>query len=248
MRIILLQTDIKWADPQANCQHAEQMIAEHPGGDLYVLPEMFSTGFATSPEGVAEKEGTSLRWMQETAKRLGIAICGSIATETNEEYRNRLYFVYPDGKEKHYDKRHLFSYGGEDKQYSRGEERVVVEYCDVRILLQICYDLRFPVFARNQGDYDMIIYVANWPTSRLAVWKTLLHARAIENQCYVAGVNRCGTDNMGCEYSGGTMLIDAYGRDVAESCYGHEDVAEGLTDMKKLRAFRSKFPVLDDRD
>lgn len=247
MKISLLQTDIVWADPAANCAKAERVISTLPKSDVYVLPEMFSTGFATDPQGVAEREGHSLSWMTAVAKRHDAAICGSVAVEEDGRYYNRFYFVGPDGEMAHYDKRHLFSYGGEDKRYMRGEERVVVEFRGVRILLQVCYDLRFPIFSRNRNDYDVAIYVANWPIPRLEVWKTLLHARAIENQCYVVGVNRCGVDNA-CEYSGGTMLIDAYGRTAAECAYGKEDSVTVELDMDKLASFRKKFPVLMDGD
>lgn len=247
MKISLLQTDIVWSDPKANCEHIDSLVASMPQSDVYVLPEMFSTGFATNPEGVAERDEFTLSWMKSFASKHDAAICGSVAVQTDDGYRNRFYFVEPDGKVTFYDKRHLFSYGGEHKRYTRGEKRVVVEFRGVRILLQVCYDLRFPVFSRNHKDYDAIFYVANWPVPRLEVWKTLLHARALENQCYVVGVNRCGTDPA-CEYSGGTMLIDAYGRNVAECAYGKEDSLTADLDLAKLASFRAKFPVLDDAD
>ena len=247
IKISLLQMDIAWGNPQVNCQHAQKMIEDNPGSDVYVLPEMFSTGFATEPNGIAEKDLASLDWMKSMATRHDAAICGSVATEVDGEFRNRFYFVRPDGRVEHYDKHHLFTYGGEHKRYTRGDERVIVEFRGVRILLQVCYDLRFPVFARNHNDYDAIFYVASWPTSRLEAWKTLLHARAIENQCYVVGVDRCGNDPF-CDYSGGTMLIDAYGRDVAVCDYGKECCVTAEIDMEKLEAFRTKFPVLDDAD
>lgn len=248
MTITLLQTDIVWGDPERNIREAGALMDRCPGADLYVLPEMFSTGFCMHPEGVAEQEGgLSLRWMKEYAARHDCALAGSIAVKENEGYYNRFYFVYPDGRYACYDKRHLFAYGGEDRYYLPGHERVVVRFRGWRILLQICYDLRFPVWSRNRDDYDMVVYVANWPVPRMEVWKTLLHARAIENQCYVAGVNRVGEDP-NCRYEGGTVLIDAYGREVAVAQSGVPDVVTGELHRELLDSFRKKFPVAADRD
>lgn len=258
MTISLLQTDIVWGNPAANQAKAEALLRGTPKSDVYVLPEMFSTGFATEPEGIAEADKSSLTWMQRMAHEFDAAICGSVATEqhcaaysdlTGKTYYNRFYFVTPDGKCSHYDKRHLFSYGGEHLHYTCGQNRTIVEFRGVRFLLQVCYDLRFPVFSRNtpNSPYDIALYVASWPTSRIKVWNTLLHARAIENQCYVAGVNRIGSDNQ-CQYSGGTMLIDAYGRTVAECPENKETSITANLDIEALHAFRKKFPVLNDAD
>ena len=164
MKIIILQTDIQWANPEANRKRAEVMMDAQRGADLYVLPEMFSTGFCTQPEGIAEAEGISLQWMLYQAKERDCAIAGSVATEENGKYYNRFYFVTPDGQVRWYNKKHLFTYGGEDKHYTPGNERVVVGFRGVRFLLEVCYDLRFPVWSRNRGDYDAILYVASWPT------------------------------------------------------------------------------------
>lgn len=249
MKISLLQQDIIWANPSANQQVAEGVLRDLEKSDVYVLPEMFSTGFAVHPEDVAEKDGSSDRWMQMIAAELDAAICGSVAIEEDGKFANRFYFVKPDGECIYYDKRHLFTYGGEHKRYTKGEERVVVDFRGVRFLLQVCYDLRFPVFARNNDEtpYDVAIYVASWPTSRIEVWNTLLHARAIENQCYVAAVNRVGED-LACKYCGGTMLIDAYGRTIAECELNKQCAITADLDMEALAAFRKKFPVLDDAD
>lgn len=249
MKISLLQQDIIWANPSANQQVAEGVLRDLEKSDVYVLPEMFSTGFAVHPEDVAEKDGSSVRWMQMIAAELDAAICGSVAIEEDGKFANRFYFVKPDGECIYYDKRHLFTYGGEHKRYTKGEERVVVDFRGVRFLLQVCYDLRFPVFARNNDEtpYDVAIYVASWPTSRIEVWNTLLHARAIENQCYVAAVNRVGED-LACKYCGGTMLIDAYGRTIAECELNKQCAITADLDMEALAAFRKKFPVLDDAD
>lgn len=248
MKITLLQTNIVWNNPEQNCLNATKLIEQNSDTDIFILPETFSTGFATNPEGIAESNNYSLQWMQKMARANNVAICGSVAIKDHDNtFRNRLYFVNPDGEVLFYDKHHLFSLGGEGIHFTNGNERVIVNYKNVRILLQICYDIRFPIFSRNRNDYDMIIYVANWPTTRLQAWQTLLHARAIENQCYVAGVNRCGTDE-NCEYSGGTMLIDAYGRTIAECPYNTECSISGNIDMNILNAFRQKFPVLNDAD
>lgn len=253
MRISLLQTDIVWGDPSANQVKAGEMLKSLPKSDVYVLPEMFSTGFATQPEGLAEEDESSLRWMKMMAANLDAAIAGSVATcvvtDGKKSYHNRFYFVKPDGTCEYYDKLHLFTYGGEHHRFTPGEKKVVVEFRGVRFLLQVCYDMRFPVFARNNDvtPYDVALYVASWPTSRIDAWTVLAHARAIENQCYVAAVDRVGTDPS-CEYCGGTMLIDAYGKTVAEC---ERDKECGITadiDMEALAEFRRKFPVLNDAD
>ncbi len=248
MRVTILQRDIIWADPAKNVERAETVIRQLPKSDIYVLPEMFSTGFCTQPEGIAESsDSETLHWMQSMAAELDCAMAGSVAVEQDGKYYNRFYFVHPDGHVDHYDKHHLFTYGGEHLRFTAGEERVVVSFRGVRILLEVCYDLRFPVWARNRKDYDMIMYVASWPTPRVAAWSALLVARAIENQCYVVGVNRVGTDPS-CEYCGGSVVIDPYGKTIAECSKGEEDSASAEIDMDALAAFREKFPVLDDAD
>lgn len=248
MKVSVIQQDIVWADVEENIRRADAAVDSAPAADLYVLPEMFSTGFCTDPENIAEEaEGKSLRWMKEKSAELDAALAASVAVKENGRYYNRFYFVKPDGSVSSYDKKHLFTFGGEHERFTAGTERVVVEFRGVRILLEVCYDLRFPIWSRNHGDYDMILYVASWPSVRVGAWKSLLVARAIENQCYVAGVNRVGTDPLN-EYSGGSMIIDPYGRIVA-SC---EDEAEmsvcAEIDMDMLEAFRKKFPVLNDSD
>ena len=248
MKVTILQRDIVWATPEENVRRADEAIDRNPGSDLYVLPEMFSTGFCTQPEGIAEPvENDTVRWMKDKAASIGAAIAGSIAVHEDGKYYNRFHFVTPDGAVTTYDKKHLFTFGGEHKRFTAGSERKIVTYKGVRILLEICYDLRFPIWSRNRGDYDMIIYVASWPTPRVEAWKALLTARAIENQCYVAGVNRVGTDP-GNEYCGGSRLIDPYGRIMAECEDSKEMEATAEVDMEVLEAFRAKFPVLNDAD
>ena len=197
---------------------------------------------------------TSLEWMQQMANRLDAAIAGSIAVHLPDgTYRNRLYFVKPQENVQvsmfnfqWYDKHHLFSYGGETLNYTAGGERVSVEWRGVRFRLSICYDLRFPIWLRYNGDYDALICVASWPSVRMHAWKVLLAARAIENQCYVLGVNRIGRDPY-CEYSGGTSVVDPFG--IATSCPDNEETVVTQTlDLKRLRAFRDKFPVLKEMD
>lgn len=256
MHIHLLQTDIRWHDTEGNIAAAERLIetaATNPGDDaptLFVLPEMWASGFDTAPRPMQETAGShraALAWMQRTARTHRAYVAGSIATCGEGGLRfNRLYFVRPDASFATYDKRHLFGYGGEPEAFAAGQERVVVDCGPWRILLQICYDLRFPVFARNRNDYDLMVYVANWPDSRRLAWDTLLRARAIENQCFVCGVNRTGSDPR-CTYSGGSALIDAYGRTVADAGAA-ETLVSAHIGLDGLRRFREKFPVLRDAD
>lgn len=248
MKVTILQQDIVWEDVAENIRRADNAVSSAPASDLYVLPEMFSTGFCTAPEGAAEgKDGPALSWMKAKSAEMNAAIAGSVAVTEDGKYFNRFYFVQPDGTVSHYDKKHLFTYGGEQHHFTPGDERVVVEFRGVRIMLEVCYDLRFPIWSRNRGDYDMILYVASWPTVRVGAWKSLLVARAIENQCYVAGVNRVGTDPSN-EYCGGSMIIDPYGKITASCEDSVESSASAEIDMEALEAFRVKFPVLNDSD
>jgi len=247
MQIVIVQHDITWASPDTNRRHLEEVLDTAPQADLIVLAEMWSTGFAAEPKDVAEQDGASLEWMKCMACKHDAAIAGSIAVEEEGKFYNRLYFVKPDGNVAYYDKHHLFSYAGEDKHYTCGNRRVVVEWRGVRFMLAVCYDLRFPVWTRNRGDYDALLYMASWPTSRAEVWSTLLKARAIENQCYVVGVNRVGKDP-NCEYAGASAAIDPYGRVMEECEKNQECVVKATLNMEALRAFRQKFPVLRDGD
>lgn len=248
IRVAMLQTDIVWADPERNREKAIEIFRQAGTADLYVLPEMFSTGFCTSPDGIAEESPSeTLEWMKAIAREKDCALAGSIAMHVGGAFRNRFCFVFPDGNAYFYDKRHLFSYGDEHREFTAGDRRVIVEYRGVRILLQICYDLRFPVWARNREDYDMAVYVANWPVTRVEAWNTLLRARAIENQCYVCGVNRAGRDPYN-SYSGQSALIGPNGNTVA-SCGDGVDVAVSAdVDLDLLNRFRGTFPVLKDAD
>lgn len=246
MKVAILQHDIVWAQPAQNLQQLTTLLDEQPGADLYVLAETFATGFLAKGE-LADTTDV-VGWMQQQSCRLDAAIAGSVAVRDEQGLlRNRLFFVRPDGTYDYYDKRHLFSYAGETDEYVAGERRVVTEWRGVRWLLQVCYDLRFPVFSRNYGDYDAAIYVANWPLSRQDVWQTLLKARALENQCFVVGVNRVGTDPA-CHYQGGSVVMDAYGHTLAACVDGKVSTACATLDMNVLCHFREKFPVLRDSD
>lgn len=248
MKTVLFQQDIVWADPAANRARLSESFAGLAGADLVVLPEMFSTGFATRPEGVAEDEPCeSLEWMKAESAKYGFALAGSVAVRENGKYYNRFYFVKPDGSVTKYDKHHLFTFGGEDKTFTAGEERVIVEWKGMRFLLEVCYDLRFPVWARNRKDYDAIIYVASWPEVRRKAWDALLRARAIENQCFVLAVNRTG-DDLSLHYNGGTAAIDPYGADIAKAEDNKEENIKAVLDMEVLEKFRKAFPVLEDAE
>lgn len=242
MKVCIVQHDIVWQNPEENIRRMEARLDRAPQADLYVLAEMWATGFGDAPTVSLEAE----LWMRQMSREMKAALAGSLAVEDGGVVHNRLLFVKPDGAMAHYDKRHLFAPGGEKDYFGAGRERTVVEWGGVRFLLQVCYDLRFPVWSRNRGDYDAMLYVANWPARRMLAWQTLLRARAIENQCYVVGVNRVGTDPV-AEYVGGSTVFDAYGNCVAQ-CGADEGFATAELDMERLREFRQKFPVLEDRD
>ena len=253
MKVVMLQTDISWAKPEENIQHAQQLMNEAPDGDLYVLPEMWSTGFATQPVGIAcdEADNEALKWMQRMAKERHCAISGSLAVKAADgSFRNRHYFV--DGRSGEtfvYDKHHLFTYGGENRFYTSGQEHTIVNYMGFRLLLLTCYDLRFPCWSRyaDHREYDAAIYVANWPSSRQSAWQLLLRARAIENQCYVIGVNRVGDDQR-CHYIGASAVIDVTGHAIAQCRCGVPQALMCEITMEELQRRREKFRVLEDRD
>ena len=252
MKLTLVQQDLVWKNPKENVRKADEAIDRNPGSDIYIFPEMFTTGFITEPAGFAEKEDSeSVKWMIRKAKETNAALAGSIAMESNGKFYNRFHFVTPDGNVVTYDKSHLFIYGGEGLRYSAGNKRVITEFRGVKILLEVCYDLRFPMWCRNQACedgtalYDLIIYVADWPLARRLAWDTLLKARAIENQCFVAGCNRVGKDDWG-EYFGGSQIVHPYGHLLAECPTDVECEATGEIDMEQLNRYRSKFPTLND--
>lgn len=248
MKISLIQTHLTWEDHQANRDNFTEKINTIDATDLILLPEMFATGFTMHPENVAEEPGgASVRWMQQMASAKDCAITGSLVIKENGKYYNRLYFVYPDGTYKTYNKRHLFTLAGEDKHYTPGDDKLVLEYHDWKICPQVCYDLRFPVFARNTEDYDLLLFVANWPQPRTQAWDALLKARAIENMCYVAGLNRIGQDSNGYNYSGHSQVLDVLGNYIVEP-FRYEDVITADLNKQDLEDARKKFGFLNDRD
>lgn len=253
MKVTLLQTDICWGDVFANIKQAEMLIDASEDSDLYVLPEMWSTGFATQPEELAHdvNHNEALQWMRSLTIKRKCAISGSLAVRLEDgSYRNRHYFV--DGRnqqEVFYDKHHLFTYGGEDKYYTAGQSHTIIEYEGFRILLLTCYDLRFPCWSRyaDKLEYDVIVVVANWPESRQSAWQILTRARAIENQSYLIGVNRVGDDEYS-HYTGCSCVIDSIGGTLGQC---HRNQVETLTielSLSELHRRREKFRVLDDRD
>ena len=246
MKIALFQMDIAWRNPQKNRDNVEKWLENIDNDvDIVVLPEMFSTGFSMTPEVDAEPaDGETVNWLIVTAERFGVAMVTSMAIVDNGHYFNRLFFVEPSGVVTHYDKRHLFRMGEENQHYAAGNQRVVVEYKGWRFLLQICYDLRFPVWARNQNDYDAIIYVANWPEVRNSAWEILLKARAVENSCYVIAANRVGQDEK-VNYIGNSMILN-YKGDVIST--NNSDGVTAVLEQDKLQQFRVKFPVQLDAD
>ncbi|MDE7379396.1 MAG: amidohydrolase [Paraprevotella sp.] len=249
MRITLVQSDIRRGDAEENLRRLDEAMLRHAGTDLFVFPEMFASGFCMQPDAAAESEGGRVQaWMRRRAAERDAALAGSVAVrKADGTLRNRLLLAMPDGACAVYDKRHLFAYGGEDRCYRAGAARTVVCWRGVRILLQVCYDLRFPVWSRNRQDYDLALYVANWPTARIGAWDTLLRARAIENQCYVAGVNRVGADEAG-DYCGHSVLVDPLGRALTDEAEGVACERTGVADMEVLRRCREKFPVWADAD
>jgi omega-amidase len=261
LRISLIQTAIHWEDKTANLEMLQKKIMGIPDKtELIVLPEMFSTGFSMKKEVLAENmEGPTITWMRKMASLKSAILTGSFIakedTDSGTKYYNRLIWMLPTGDYGSYDKRHLFAYGKEDQHYSAGEKRLISSVNGWKVNLQICYDLRFPVWlrqSRSQGppvrpEYDLLIVVANWPSARSLAWKTLLQARAIENQCYVIGVNRTGIDGVGLQYGGESMVAGPLGEPIRllgpdEEIFSHE------LDREKLEEVRSKFPFWRDAD
>jgi omega-amidase len=251
LKISLLELDLFWEDPKKNRDQIEDRLEGFPGSDILILPEMFTTGFSMNVEDLAEIEGEpSLNWMKKISKQYGTSLCGSIMVRSDEDkFFNRLYWVYPNGDCKQYDKRHLFAFAKEDSYFTAGSEKLNIEKDDWRILPLICYDLRFPVWSRNNSTspYDLLIYIANWPQRRQSAWDRLLPARAIENACFVAGVNRTGKDGKGLEYSGGSRMFDYLGNSL-EPVSNSKGLVSYEIKKEDLNSYRQKFPVLRDSD
>jgi len=250
LKVSLVQTSTFWENAKANMASLNSKLEQlEKGTDVVLLPEMFSTGFSVGKEGIAEKmDGQTVRWMLEKATEKNCLFMGSVLIEENKNYFNRLIAAFPDGRLLHYDKRHLFSYAGEDKIFAKGTNRLVFSYNGFKICPLICYDLRFPVWARNDVNYDILIYVANWPSPRIKAWDTLLKARSIENLCYTIGLNRVGDDNNKLNYPGHSAVYDPFGDCLLSFEEHEENIKSVLLPKTALDTLRNKFSFLDDRD
>jgi omega-amidase len=260
MNITIIQTYLFWEDREKNLNHFEKLVSSISSPtDIIILPEMFTTGFTMNPEKNAEDNlGAGFQWMQKIAKQKNAIITGSIATKENSKYYNRLFWVEPNGKHDTYDKRHLFRMAKEDEHYTPGNKKIIKQVNDWNVCPLVCYDLRFPVWSRNKfkvesgksneakWDYDVLIYVANWPEIRSYPWKQLLIARAIENQCYVIGVNRIGKDGNDFAHSGDSMVINPRGEIISKT--NEESIETIKLDKAYLEDFRKVFPVGMDSD
>ena len=250
LRVAVFQFDLFWEDPEANRAKVDRWLKKtNESVDVVFLPEMFSTGFTMNVESVAESmTGATIQWLKEKSKEYQLAICGSMIIREDDGYFNRMLFVEPSGVISSYNKRHLFTMASEENHFQKGTERIIINYKGWRICPLICYDLRFPVWSRNNYDYDLLVYSANWPQNRKEVWNTLLKARAIENQTYVVGANRVGVDGNSVSYSGNSQLIDAKGSIIAETEDYYENIVTGDFSYQDLIKFRAAFPVLNDSD
>ena len=250
LKVVGIQADLFWENPPKNRTFFEEKINSLAKGvDLIVLPEMFTTGFTMRPEKVAEKmDGETVSWMKKLASEKQLAITGSLVISENNNFYNRLVFVFPSGKIETYDKRHSFTLAGEDKVYTSGNKKIIIDYKGWKICPLICYDLRFPVWARNTQNYDLLIFMANWPVKRIKAWDTLLKARAIENMSYIIGVNRTGTDTNNYEYSGNSLIIDCLGKELSQ--LSENEVGIVSTTLKKEFQIetREKLGFLNDKD
>jgi len=249
LTITLLQTALAWHDAASNRAHFGELIRSIPEAtDLVILPEMFTTGFTMDVREQAEEpSGPTVRWMAELARERGVTLCGSLIVEDDGRCYNRLVWMPPDGRHLHYDKRHLFRMAGEHEYFAAGNRREIFGLNGWRVCPMVCYDLRFPVWSRGANEFDLLLYVANWPAARRSAWQTLLPARAVENQCYVAGVNRTGTDGKNIAYAGDSGVYDYLGRSLADlgPANGHCTVTLGGAGLLR---YREKFPAWQDAD
>lgn len=250
LTVSLIQANLEWENaPQNRIDFEEKITAIKEHTDVIILPEMFTTGFAMQPKHLAETmNGNTVIWMQQMAKNKQAAICGSIIIIEDNNYYNRFLFVKPNGSIQYYNKRHLFSLAGEHEHYKNDNTQVIIEYKDWRICPLICYDLRFPVWSRNTQNYDVLLYVANWPKPRINTWNTLLKARAIENMSYVVGVNRIGTDPNGNEYTGNSIVLDALGNELSPLSENNDICMTTTLSKKEQQTVREKFNFLNDKD
>ncbi len=254
LTVTLIQSNLHWENKEKNLRMFEEKInAISQKSEVVILPEMFSTGFSMQPKLFAEAmNGTSVQWMKRMAISKKIILTGSLIIEENEQYYNRLIWMLPNGEYGFYNKRHLFGFAGEDEQYTAGNKRIVTSVNGWKINLQICYDLRFPVwnrqsFSEGNHEYDILLFVANWPQRRSAAWKTLLQARAIENQCYTIGVNRIGNDGNNIYHSGNSLIIDPLGEIIYHK-EDEEDIFTTTLNKQHLEECRNKFPFWKDAD
>lgn len=251
MNITIIQTQLHWENKEANLRHFDEKInAIHTDTDLIILPEMFTTGFTMNAHKVAEPmNGTAIKWMQELSKKKNCVITGSLVVEENGKYYNRLIWMKPDSYE-YYDKRHLFSLADEEKTYTAGNKKLIVEWQGWKICPLICYDLRFPVWSRRtkKENYDLLLYTANWPERRNGAWKKLLPARAIENQSYVIGVNRIGNDGNDIYHSGDSVILDYRGDLLSKTGAGEDSIETIRLSLDDLKTFREQFRFVDDAD
>jgi predicted amidohydrolase len=246
----LLQANLEWENIEHNTNLFQKKIQGLPKEtDLIILPEMFSTGFSMNAEELAEPDkGPTFKWMQRMASEKDAAVTGSLIISDNGKFYNRLYFVYPDGTSQKYDKRHTFTLAKENETYAAGHERLIVDYKGWKICPLVCYDLRFPVWARNTEDYDLLIYVANWPAARVTAWDALLKARAIENMSYCIGLNRVGRDGSDLNYVGHSAVYDCLGKQISANHEELEFVEVVALDKDALTKTRSQLKFLQDRD
>jgi predicted amidohydrolase len=249
LRLALVQTDLAWHDAQANRARFAALLEQARGADLVILPEMFTTGFSMESAALAEpEEGATQAWLREQAERLQAVVTGTLIVQAADgSYRNRLLWAQPDGQVRHYDKRHLFRMAGEHEHFAAGTEQALFELKGWRVRPLICYDLRFPVWSRDPQGTDLLLYTANWPAARRNAWNRLLPARAIENLCYVAAVNRVGTDGHGYPYSGDSQVLDFFGDSLLDAGEG-DGVFQVSLNAQKLARFRERFPAWRDAD
>ena len=250
LTVAFIQTDLVWEDAKANRDNFELKFEELPDNiDLIILPEMFTTAFTMNADAVAETmDGESVVWLKDQAKANDAAIMGSLIIKENDKFYNRMIFTFPDGYIVTYDKRHTFSLAGEDKVFEAGKEKVIIDYKGWKLCPLICYDLRFPVWSRNTAEYDVLIYVANWPKPRITAWDALLKARAIENMCYTIGVNRIGLDKNQNEYSGHSAFYDVLGNNMNTTRPNKEQIEICTLEKKHITYYRNKLKFLDDKD
>ena len=246
----IVQTTIDWHQPHSNRMRIQQLLSKHLlDTDLIVLPEMFTTGFSMEPQKIAEKNnGQTVQWMTSLAEKYRAVVCGSLVILSDGNYYNRFVWVTSDGVEHYYDKRHTFSLAGEHLKYTSGKNSGIWNYGDWKICARICYDLRFPVWCRNSSDYDLIIFVANWPLARTDAWRSLLKSRAIENMSYCIGVNRIGKDANGLTYLGHSGIYDHMGKRLTPKMANNEYVVTVELDRYKLNLARNRLGFLKDRD